>query len=79
MMRVNSPGSETPTGSGPLAGSGEEAADDCRSSVNLWINMVMLPGAFEDGTPGCGALFPETIGWGFVLGRERSKQLGNTS
>ena len=53
MMRVNSPGSETPAGSGPLAGSGEEAADDCRSSVNLWINMVMLLGVFATGTAGC--------------------------
>src|SRR5450631_56363 len=57
MMRVNSPGSETPAGSGPLAGNGEEAALDC-SSVNLWINMVMLEGALEAGTAGCGLCSP---------------------
>ena len=28
IIRVNSPGSETPAGSGPLAGNGDEAADD---------------------------------------------------
>ena len=68
MMRVNSPGSETPTGAGATDGIGEEAADDCRSSVNLWINMVMLLGAFATGTTGCGLCSPKRLAGGSFSG-----------
>jgi hypothetical protein len=62
MMRVNSPGCET-AGSETVAGNGATADDFRFSSVNLWNNMVMLPGSFAGGAA-CGLGSPKWLAGG---------------